>query len=540
MSFTVRGATVLDGTGGEPFVTNVVVEGDRIRHVGDRVEGEVIDGDGLFLAPGFIDCHCHDDLAALREPDRPEKVAQGVTTAVVGNCGFSLFPHGDLPSELRAHAGGLLGDVSVDEVFRDLAGYRDALASRGMAINLVPLVGHGPLRLMEMGYDATPASVESIERMCGRLARQLDQGGAGLSLGLVYPPSAFADRRELVELCRCAARRGKPVAAHIRGYEATLPQSTAEFLDILAESRARGVLSHLQAAGRPNWGLVARALEAMEAARAGGVDVVCDMYPYVAGSSYALQLLPPSELAGGVQALKARLRDPSYRKSLRARLLDPCEDESGWQSKVSLIGWESILIAGSSLRVYEGQTLAEAGKDTDPFEVLVRLIEEDDGATAVILFQLSEDDLRTVFDSPLSMVGSDGIPRFKGRPHPRGYGAFPRVWDRLTKQSGWLTPASATAKMTSRAASVFGLKHRGVIREGAIADLALFEPGFCDRATFESPRALATGMRDVWVAGTAVLRDGVATGARPGAVLGQLSAPSADPKRYGGISRPQS
>jgi N-acyl-D-aspartate/D-glutamate deacylase len=246
------------------------------------------------------------------------------------------------------------------------------------------------------------------------------------------------------------------------------------------------------------------------------------MYPYVAGSSYALQLLPPAELAGGVDGLKRRLRDPSYRNSLLARLLDPNQDEAGWQSKVSLIGWESILIAGTgadSLKEFEGRTLAEAGREPGPFEVLVRLIEEDDGATAVILFQLSEDDLQTVFDNPRSMVGSDGIPRFEGRPHPRGFGAFPRVWDRLTKQRGWLNPPAAIAKMTSCAASVFGLKDRGVIRAGAVADLVLFEPGFCDRATFESPRAHATGMRDVWVAGTSIFRGGVPTGTRPGAVL---------------------
>lgn len=523
MTFTIRGATVLDGTGEAPFIANVVVGSGRIRKVGEEVEGEIIDADGLYLAPGFIDCHCHDDLAALREPDRPEKVAQGITTVVVGNCGFSLFPCEESSREaVRAHAAGLLGGVGSDEVFRSFAEYRAALEAGGMAINVIPLVGHGPIRLMELGYDASPASDKSLARMKHELGRQLGQGAAGLSLGLVYPPSAFADRRELVELCRCAAERDKPVAAHIRGYEAMLPDATAEFLDLLQESGARGILSHLQAAGRPNWGLVAKALEAMDEARAAGVDVVCDMYPYVAGSSYALQLLPPTELAGGVDGLKKRLRGKGYREILRARLLDPVKDESGWQSKISLIGWESILIAGTgaaALKEFEGKTLAEIGQHSDPFDILVRLLLEDDGATAIILFQLSEDDLRTVFESPLAMVGSDGIPRFEGRPHPRGFGAFPRIWDRLAREKGWLTPATAVARMTSRAASVFGLKDRGVIRPGAGADMILFEPEFCDRATFESPRSLATGMRDVWVAGTPVMRDGSGTGARPGAAM---------------------
>jgi len=227
-------------------------------------------------------------------------------------------------------------------------------------------------------------------------------------------------------------------------------------------------------------------------------------------------------LAGSVDGLKKRLRGKGYREILRARLLDPVKDESGWQSKISLIGWESILIAGTgaaALKEFEGKTLAEIGQHSDPFDILVRLLLEDDGATAIILFQLSEDDLRTVFESPLAMVGSDGIPRFEGRPHPRGFGAFPRIWDRLAREKGWLTPATAVARMTSRAASVFGLKDRGVIRPGAGADMILFEPEFCDRATFESPRSLATGMRDVWVAGTPVMRDGSGTGARPGAAM---------------------
>jgi len=501
VTFTVCGATILDGSGGEPFVSNVTVAEDRIVSVGSLTSGEVVDGDGLFLTPGFIDCHCHDDLASLRDPSRPEKVAQGVTTVVVGNCGFSLFPCSPSSREqLRQHAGGLLGRLGESEVFSDYASYRQANRS---VVRVESLVGHGPLRLQAMGWESRPASASELALMCDLLATQLDQGACGLSLGLVYPPSAFADLDELVALAKVAKSRGKPVTAHIRSYESKLVEATQEFLSVLRLSGARGVLSHLQAAGRPNWGLVAQALEAMEAAE---VDVVCDMYPYLAGSSYALQLLPPSELASGVSALQARLAEPAYRLLLRNRVMSAEVDENGWQSKVALIGWESVLIAGVSalsLKSLEGKTLASAGED--PFDVLIRLVMEDDGASAVILFQLSEPDLRTVFQNPLSMVGSDGIPRFEGRPHPRAFGAFPRFWQKVCQQDRWLAAPEAIAKMTSRSAIAFGLNDRGVIRPGSLADLVLFDPSFRDQATFEDPRQLASGTKQVWIGGNPVL-----------------------------------
>jgi len=526
--FVVREALVLDGSGEEGSVSDVVVRNGKIELIGASEEPglTIVDGEGLILAPGFIDCHCHDDLAMLREPDRLEKVAQGVTTVIVGNCGFSLFPC-DIGSReaLRKHAGGLLGSLGNHEVFEDVNAYADALLSNGMAINVAPLVGHGPLRLEVLGYDARPATAEERMRMSLRLEQQLLTGGAGLSVGLVYPPSAFADRDELVALCKVAAKCGKPVAAHIRSYEAGLLDATQEFLDLLRASGARGVLSHLQAAGKPNWGLAAKALLALDAAVDEGIDVCFDMYPYLAGSSYALQLLPPSASVGGIDALKAKLRSPEYRARLKIRLEDPAVDAEGWQSKISVIGWESVLIAGTenpSLKALEGLTIQEAARQADchPFDILERLILEEDGATAVILFQLSEDDLRSVFTHSGHMVGSDGIPRQDGRPHPRAYGAFPRVLNKLAITDQWFSMADAVRRMTLEPAMRFGLIDRGQIRVGAIADLVLFEPTFRDVATFEDPRSLAEGARYVWVNGQAVAADGKPTGIRPGRVLG--------------------
>ena len=526
--FLVRGAMILDGSGSVGQVSDVAVRQDRVQSVGICNDSDltVIDGDGLILSPGFIDCHCHDDLAMLRDPDRPEKTAQGVTTVVVGNCGFSLFPC-DAASRnaLRAHASGLLGSLSDREVFEDIGEYSKVLLENGIAINVVTLVGHGPLRLEVLGQDSRASTVNESLKMASRLEGELRRGGGGVSLGLSYPPSAFAGRGELVEICKVAAKCGKLVAAHIRSYEAGLLDATHEFLDLLRASGARGVLSHLQAAGRPNWGLVARALLALDEAVSEGIDVGFDMYPYLAGSSYALQLLPPNASKGGIEALKTKFQDPTERAFLKARLEDDQVDADGWQSKVSVIGWESVLIAGTevqSLKSIEGITLREAADRAgcDPFDVLERLILEENGATAVILFQLSEGDLRSVFTHSGHMVGSDGIPRTEGRPHPRAFGAFPRVLNKLALTDQWFSLSDAVRRMTAEPAKRFGLLDRGVIRPGAMADLVLFEPDFRDLATFEDPRRLAVGARYVWVNGQAVVKNGGLTGVRPGMVLG--------------------
>lgn len=525
--FVVRGATVLDGSGEEGRIADVSVRYGRITSVGvcEETDLAIIDGEGLILAPGFIDCHCHDDLAMLRDPDRLEKIAQGVTTVVVGNCGFSLFPCQQNSREaLRNHAGGLLGTLGDHEVFESISNYADSLLGQGIAINVAPLVGHGPLRLEVLGYESRPATVEERARMCSRLEEQLHAGGTGLSLGLVYPPSAFADRDELVDLCKITAKCDKPVAAHIRSYEAGLLDATQEFLALLRASGARGVLSHLQAAGKPNWGGTAQALIALDAAVEEGIDVCFDMYPYLAGSSYALQLLPPSASAGGLEMLKAKFHSPEARALLKARLEDPTVDSEGWQSKVSVIGWKSVLIAGTeveSLKGLEGLTIQEAAKKAGchPFDILERLVLEENGATAVILFQLSEDDLRSVFTHSRHMVGSDGIPRHDGRPHPRAYGAFPRVLNKLAVTDGWLSLPDAIRRMTSEPAKRFGLADRGQIRTGAIADLVLFEPSFRDQATFERPRLLSEGAQFVWVNGKPVIASAKPTGLRPGDML---------------------
>lgn len=529
-SILIRDARVIDGTGAPWFPADLRVEGGRIAAVGPSLptpEGaEIVEAAGRYLAPGFIDAHCHDDLIQLRQPGRPEKVAQGVTTVVAGNCSFGLYPQNPASAEaLREHFGNLLGTVATEETFADFASYRAALDGRGTAINLVSLVGHAALRLAVMGWANRPATEVERETMAKLLSAQLRQGAHGLSLGLVYPPSAWADRAELVRLAEVVAEHGALLTAHVRSYEGGLIASIDEFLDLLKAGGPSGLLSHLQAAGRPYWGSLPRAVERLEIARRDGVDVSFDMYPYPAGSSTILQLLPPSALAGGVGALLARLADPERNRALRRAVEDGiAPDDAGWESKIRLIGWENVRIGGvgdASLRDLEGLSLAEfaATRGEPPFDTLAWLVAADRGRTNVVMFQLDPADLDVALSHRLHMLGSDGLPRETGKPHPRAFGAFPRYLHRALSGEGGLELEDTVRHMTAVPAQRFGLSDRGLLRPGMVADLTLFAADTVDRATFQDPTRPPHGITDVLVAGAFVLRDGGHTGARPGRTL---------------------
>jgi N-acyl-D-amino-acid deacylase len=525
----IRAARIVDGTGAPWFVSDLRIRAGRIADIGPDLPvngAQIIDAGGRYLAPGFIDAHCHDDLICLREPERIEKAMQGVTTLVVGNCSFSLYPKTSSSAEsLRQHFSSLLGEIDPSEIFDSFASYRRALHARGIALNIVSLVGHAALRLSVLGYERRAATAEERAMMQDLLARQLRDGAAGLSLGLVYPPSAYADTDELMALAETTQAHGKIVAAHIRSYEDGLGASIDEFIGILKSAKAPGLLSHLQSAGRPNWGKMPRALAQLEAARLAGVDVSFDMYPYLAGSSYILQLLPPEALEGGLSALIAKLADPQARERLRQAVEETNSDLHAAKSKVAMIGWGNVRISGTSnptLKSLEGKDMQAAAAEAGitPFDLMVRLILEDGGQTTIVLFQLDTADLKAACTHHLHMVGSDGLPRPGTKPHPRAYGTFPRVVGRLRREE-WFSLEDAVRRMTSVAAQRFGLSDRGVIEAGMAADMVLFDDAIDDKATFDTPTLLPTGVQHVWVAGQTIVENGQSTGRLPGRVLGQ-------------------
>lgn len=455
----VYNARIIDGTGAPWYRSSVGIKDDKITKIGPFSEEEmslalnVLDAGDNYLAPGFIDSHTHDDSAIFSAPDLESKTRQGVTTIVTGNCGFSTYPNGD-NEEVRAHLRTLLGNVPSEHFFRNFTSMKNHLTENKVGLNVASLVGHGPLRISVMGYEQREATSEEVEIMASLLEDQLQQGAIGMSLGLVYPPSAYAGIEELVTLAKVVAKYDRLLSAHVRSYEGNLLKSIDEFLEILQASKARGLLSHLQAAGRPYWEiLIPQAIEMIEAARTKqGIDIAVDMYPYLAGSSTILQLLPPSAMAGGFPELLRRLEDPVYRQQLRE--LTESGSEPGWESKIALIGWENVVISSvvdESLKQFEGMNMTAAAQvlDMSEFDFLLFVVVTDEGTTNVIMFQQSEVDLHKTLSSRLHMIGSDSIPREGGKPHPRMYGSFPKVIGRLANQDGLMFLEEAVRKATS-------------------------------------------------------------------------------------------
>lgn len=525
----ILNSRILDGTGAPWYRSSLGIKDDKIAKIGPFSEEDislasnVLDAGDNYLAPGFIDSHTHDDSAILSAPEHESKTRQGVTTIVTGNCGFSTYPNGDI-DEVRSHLRTLLGNVPSEHFFRNFTAFADHLTVNKVGLNIASLVGHGPLRISVMGYEQREATPEEVEIMARLLEEQLQQGAIGMSLGLVYPPSAYAGIEELVTLAKVVAKYDRLLSAHVRSYEGNLLKSIDEFLTILKESKARGLLSHLQAAGRPYWEiLIPQAIEMIESARnEQGIDIAVDMYPYLAGSSTILQLLPPSAMAGGFNELLRKLEDPVYREELRE--LTESGSEPGWESKIALIGWENVVISSvvdESLKPFEGLNMTAAAQvlQMNEFDFLLFVVVTDEGTTNVIMFQQSEVDLNKVLRSRLHMIGSDSIPRDGGKPHPRMYGSFPKVIGRLANQDGLLFLEEAVRKATSLPAQRFGILDRGILRPQMKADIVLFSPDFLDSATFDEPTLPPVGLKSLWVNGIQTIHEGRTLGNLPGNVI---------------------
>jgi dihydroorotase/N-acyl-D-amino-acid deacylase len=517
----VRGGLVFDGLASPPRAVDVGVRGEEIVAVGDLAGSEaeqVIDAGGQAVAPGFIDCHTHSDLAFQLADEHADlasgAVRQGVTTEIAGNCGFSVFPV--LPAtrpQTERYLAAMLGPAEF--AWNDLDGYAHALRARGSYANVATLVGHGTLRAAVLGFDDRAPDRGELDRMVGLVGDALDQGAVGLSSGLIYSPGLHAASEELAALCGAVGGRGRPYTTHMRSETRDLVAATVETLAIGRDSGVPLHISHHKAAGRANWGRTQQTLGLIDAASAEGVAVTMDVYPYTAGSTILGTLLPPWVLAGGAEAVARRLGSPAERERIRRDLEHGLP---GWENFAQAAGWEGVVVAACPDAALEGRSLAEiaADDDGDPADLMLDLLLEHEGRVTVVLHFMDEADVRRVIAHPLAMIASDGIP-LPGKPHPRWCGTFARVLGRYTRDEGLLDLATAIAKMTSMPAERFGLRGRGRIAEGATADLVVFDPDvIADRATFTDPLAGPSGMHRVIVNGQVVVADGALTGRKPG------------------------
>ncbi len=518
----IAGALLYDGTGAPPRAADVGIRGDRIAKIGELSAAparESLSAHGRCLCPGFIDVHTHSDQSVLRAPEAPSRIFQGVTTDVGGNCGDSAAPL----NEERA----LSAEADGEEVayrWRSVAEFRACVERARPAVNCALLIGHGTLRAGVLGYTNRRADPGDVRQMVAALERALDEGGWGLSTGLIYSPGRYGDTDEIVALARAAARRGGIYTSHLRSESAGLLEAVDEALEVGRRAGIRTQISHLKAAGRANWPLMQPAIERIRRAIAGGQPVAADRYPYTASSTSLKIILPSEEAAGTTDEILVRMRDPAWRSRVRERILAERSPEY----------WAGIIIAASTTEAgrHQGRRLNDvaAAWGLEPVDAVFRLLEEDRLATYGIFFSMNEDDLWRVLAEPYVMIGSDGSirstegPTGGGHPHPRSFGAFARFL-RAALDGRTVPVAEAIRKMTSLPAATFGIRDRGIVREGAFADLVVFAPETArDRATYEQPLQLAEGFTAVIVNGVLTLRDGRLTGARAGRFLDRGSA----------------
>ncbi|WP_155389439.1 N-acyl-D-amino-acid deacylase family protein [Catellatospora paridis] len=511
----LRGGTVYDGLGGPGAAADVAVTGDRVVAVGADLgpARREIDVTGLAVAPGFIDAHSHSDPVPLMPEPQPFKLFQGVTTEIVGNCGFSFAPLDDATIEAT---GPLFAELAggVPVVPRDFAGYLADIAAAGPTNHIAALVGHNTLRAYANGMDER-LRPGALEQMCRLADDAFAAGAVGLSSGLIYPPGSYGDTAELVALARVAHRWNRPYTTHMRNEDDRLGEALDEAIAIATQARVRLQVSHCKVAGQANHGNAKLLLAKLHEARLAGVDVRGDQYPYRAGGTFLNALLPGAALVGGTDAMLARLGDPADRARLRA-LAEDLTQPNGFWARVTPA---DVLITTHATRPeVTGRTLAELAGAGDAFDTLCEVLFADPGAGMVITL-MAEDDVETIMVDPLVGIGSDNGPPV-GLQHPRTWGCFPRVLGEYVRERGLLTLPEAVRKMTSAIADQFGLTGRGYVGAGAVADLVVFDPATIGHdGTYAVPDVRPTGVEHVVLAGHVVVEAGRFTGERRGHVV---------------------
>ena len=531
----IRGGTIYDGSGGPGRRADVEIRGGRIAAVGPDLHATegvpVVDAGGLAVAPGFIDLHSHSDFTFPSFPASPGQVSQGVTSELVGQCGDTPAPlAGDpeLRQEFLQYELGFGPDL--DWSWRTTAEYLDVLDAARPAVNCLPLVGHNALRMLALGMAERPPRPTELEVMRAALREGLAAGAWGMSTGLSYAPGSWAATDDIVAVAAPLAETGALYVSHIRNESDGLLGAVAEAISIGERVGVPVEVSHLKAAGRPNFGRTRDALAMISEARARGVRAGCDMYPYEAGSTLLSMLLPPWVFDGGVDELLARLRSDDMRRRIRRDIQDGLPS---WEILLHAAGgWDGVLVNGvvePGAEWARGRFISDLSTESgrDGLDVTLDLLLADRGATTMAIFMMSLDDVREVLASPISGVGSDvyGVTGPAVANHPRCYGSFARLlaWSR----EGFLPLEETIRKLTSLPADHIGLADRGRIRSGLVADLVVFDPAaVADQATWQAPAAVAVGVEHVLIGGQFAVKGGRIADLRLGRVLRRTSGGS--------------
>lgn len=501
-------ATIVDGTGGPSYTGSILVEDDRIADAGPgaaAMDAERIDCTGLHIAPGFIDVHSHADKEVLAR--KPNKLLQGVTTEVVGNCGFSLYP--TLPNMPKMT--GEIFDGEPPEGMASAAFYFDALEKAGPVLNVAALTGHSALRVFAMRMRSELPSEDDFRAMETALDASLEAGSLGFSTGLNCGPASFSNTDELVRLCGPVRKHGAYYTTHMRDYKFKVIEAVEESIEVGRRADVAVQISHMQVVGQKNWHRLDAALDRIEEAHRSGLDINMDAYPYLAGSCSLLQFLPKWCQDGGTTGLLRELEDGQKFDRI-AR-----ETDDGMANT-----WDDIIICGvkhASARDLIGKSIARIAADRGlaaPHAAL-KLIQEQDGDVFIISFNNNEENLKKVLTHPLTSVITDGFVLEDGLSHPRTFGTYPKFLGEYVRDKGWMTLEDAIVKTSAQAARRFQFRDRGLIAPGNFADLVVFDRATIGTAAgYSDPARDPEGIRHVIVNGQFGVRDGKLTGGASG------------------------
>jgi len=518
----IRNGRVVDGSGNPWVYADVGVIGDRIAFVGRAGEGvtakRTIDAKGLIVAPGFIDMLGQSETTLLIDKTAFSKLSQGITTEVTGE-GESIAPQNDFTI---AEAKDFLDHFKLTVDWRTLNEYFQRLEKQGSGVNLATFVGATQVREVVLGKEDRPPTPHELEQMVEHVEDAMLDGALGVSTSLIYAPANYAQTDELIALAKAASKHQGIYASHIRNEGDTEMQALDEAFRIGREANIPVEVWHLKSAGRQNWGKMRQVLARIEQARAEGLDVTADQYPYVAGATSLGASIPPRFHAGGVDAFVKRLQDPAVRKQIREELNNPeTKIDNLWRGTG---GPEGVLVIGvlnPALKKYEGKTVAQIAQEQskDPFDALLDFVIADHDNTGAIYFLMSEDDVRLALAQPFVAVGTDyGAinlvgPLSESKSHPRAWGSFPRILGKYVREEHVLRLEDAVRKFTSLAAQRVKFDHRGMVRPDYFADLTLFNPDTVrDVATFEDSNRPSEGIEYVFVNGVLSLEHGKLTG----------------------------
>ncbi|MBU1157836.1 MAG: amidohydrolase family protein [Candidatus Thermoplasmatota archaeon] len=524
----IRNGKVIDGTGSPGVMMDLVIDGTKIGRLykpGDGKGSMEIDAEGLVVCPGFVDIHTHSDFSLLGCPLAESKIRQGVTTELLGNCGGSAAP---IIGAARKQAMDYAKKLWVDVTWSSFDEYLLHLSDVRTSVNVASLVGADTLRLGVIGANDTLATENQLRQMNELLAQAMIEGAYGLSSGLIYAPGCFASTDELTSLASTSASLGGFYASHIRGEGRTVVKAVAEAIKIGRDADSRVQISHHKATGIDNWGLVSKTITMIEAARSEGVDVVFDVYPYTASSTWLNSILPPGIRDGETDSILKRLGDEKTREEIKRAFQNKDTD---WENTVAEDGWDRIVLIGLKSEKYgmfENKSISDAASalNVSPDDLALDILAEDYKGAIAIFHEISEDDVKTVISHPLSAIGSDGEaeapygPTGDSATHPRSYGTFPRVIRRYSIEMGLFPVEEAIRKMTSWPAERIGLDDRGTIAKGMAADVVVFDPDkIRDMATFEDSHRYPEGIVHVLVNGQITIQDGEHTKERAGQVF---------------------